>query len=223
MGELVKLTISRCETENGVIKSVSTDKKFTVMLNPSQYSHTREIKYDSQKAQGSVASQMKFANLGAEKVNFDIILDGTGAIPSRQPKEVSAQITELNAIVYTYNGTNHEPNHVQLLWGTFIFFGRLTSMSTDYTMFKPSGDPLRAKLKLAFAGFMSVDEQNRKANRTSPDLSHVVEIRLGDTLPLLCHRIYKDASYYKEVARANDLVSFRELKPGTRIHFPPLE
>jgi nucleoid-associated protein YgaU len=69
---------------------------------------------------------------------------------------------------------------------------------------------------------MSKEEESLKANRSSPDLSHTVEVQAGDTLPLLCHRIYKDAAYYPEVARANNIVDFRTLKPGLRLHFPPL-
>jgi nucleoid-associated protein YgaU len=48
-------------------------------------------------------------------------------------------------------------------------------------------------------------------------------VRDGDTLPLLCERIYGDPGYYIDVARFNGLVHFRCLEPGTRLHFPPLE
>ena len=60
------------------------------------------------------------------------------------------------------------------------------------------------------------------ANRTSPDLSHRVQVCEGDTLPLLCHRIYGDASYYPEVARFNRLQGFRHLPAGLQLDFPPL-
>ena len=70
---------------------------------------------------------------------------------------------------------------------------------------------------------MSTKEQELAANRSSPDLSHLVEVRDGDTLPLLCDRIYGDAAYYVDVARFNGLDNFRQLTPGVRLHFPPLE
>ena len=111
---------------------------------------------------------------------------------------------------------------MRLLWGSLIFFGRLTSMSAEYTLFKPSGEPLRATVKLALKGSSSKEENRLKANKSSPDLTHTVEVREGDTLPLLCHRIYNDCSYYPEVAKANRLSSFRHLRAGTRLHFPPL-
>jgi nucleoid-associated protein YgaU len=51
----------------------------------------------------------------------------------------------------------------------------------------------------------------------------VRKIKFGDTLPLMCYRIYGDPKYYLQVAEANGLDNFRRLKPGTDIFFPPLE
>jgi nucleoid-associated protein YgaU len=126
-------------------------------------------------------------------------------------------------VIYDYVGDKHEPSRVRVLWGTVIFFGRLQTLKTKYTLFKPSGDPLRATVGLAFVGTTSSTEAALMANRSSPDLSHMVEVRQGDTLPLLCQRIYGDPAYYLDVARFNRLVDFRNLKPGGKLHFPPLE
>jgi nucleoid-associated protein YgaU len=69
---------------------------------------------------------------------------------------------------------------------------------------------------------MSKEEEALRANRSSPDMSHLIEVKAGDTLPLLCYRVYRDSSYYLEVARQNKLTDFRDLKPGSKLHFPPL-
>jgi nucleoid-associated protein YgaU len=63
----------------------------------------------------------------------------------------------------------------------------------------------------------------KTANRNSPDLSHMVEVRAGDTLPLLCHRIYNDSSYYPEVAKINKIINMQTLTPGNQTPFPPPE
>ena len=94
----------------------------------------------------------------------------------------SARIQQLEDIVYQYDGNNHEPKHVKLLWGSLIFYGRLTTMTVEYTLFEPSGKPLRAKVKLAFTGFMSKEERALRANKSSPDLTHYIEFKAGDTL-----------------------------------------
>ncbi len=220
-----KLTLTSCTVDKSGKVTVGSDK-FEVMLNPSAYSHEHSISYSQQKTFGQLGSDTKFNAVNAEKVTFDIVIDGTGVvnlpIPGVGSPDVKTQIQQLNSIVYKYDGNDHQPKHVRLLWGSLIFFGRLQSMSVQYTLFKPSGEPLRAKVKLAFSGFMSKEEEALKANRSSPDLSHVVEFKAGDTLPLLCYRIYKDSSYYLEVARINNLTHFRDIELGTKLHFPPL-
>ena len=219
-----KLVITECTVNDGNVTVGS--KKFEVMLNPSSYTHQRGIEYDDKKTLGQSGADPKFSATDAEKVRFDLWIDGTGVvnlpIPGTGSPPVKEQLEALHSIVYKYKGNEHEPSVVRLLWGSFIFFGRLQSMSVEYTLFKPSGDPLRAKVALAFVGFMSKEEEALRANRSSPDLSHKVVIKAGDTLPLLCYRIYRDASYYTEVAYFNNLTDFRFLKPGTVIDFPPL-
>jgi len=219
-----KLTITVCTVDDGKI-SVGSDR-FEVMLNPSSYSHRRSIEYDEKRTLGQAGSDPRFAAMGEETVSFELVLDGTGAVPPSGPggrlQPVKDQIRALTGIVHRYRGNHHEPSVVRLLWGSFVFFGRLRSMGTEYTLFQPEGDPLRAKVRLEFVGFMSKEEEALVANRSSPDLSHKVVVRAGDTLPLLCYRIYRDSAYYLDVARYNGLTDFRTLEPGTTIDFPPL-
>jgi nucleoid-associated protein YgaU len=92
----------------------------------------------------------------------------------------------------------------------------------EHILFTPGGASLRAWAELTFESFISNEEEAKEADKSSPDLSHRVIFKAGDTLPLLCYRIYRDASYYPKVARANGLTSFRRIKPGTPIWFPPI-
>jgi nucleoid-associated protein YgaU len=222
-GTKTQLTVTRYTVAGGTI-SIDSSNKFSVMINPSDIEHGRGITYNEESAEGEVAPDVKFAKMDPQSLGLSITLDGTGVVPqSGTAKEVMDLVRDLNSVVYDYDGTKHEPSRVRVLWGTIIFFGRLKSLTTNYTLFKPSGAPLRAKLKMSFVGAMSKEEAALVANRSSPDLSHVVEVRHGDTLPLLCQRIYGDPGYYLDVARFNNLVDFRNLRPGGKLHFPPLE
>ena len=69
---------------------------------------------------------------------------------------------------------------------------------------------------------MSKEEEALRANRSSPDLSHIIEVKAGDNLPMLCYQVYKDSAYYLDVARVNGITNFRDIRPGTKLHFPPL-
>ena len=228
-GLLKKLKITACTVDkerNVKANESDSSDSFEVMLNPTKYKHSYTIFYDQDQTPGQIGSVNRFQGIQPEKVNFEITIDGTGVvnlpIPGVGSPPVKDQVKSLTAIVYRYVGNNHEPNHVRLLWGSLIFFGRLESMTVDYTLFKPSGEPLRARVEMTFRGFMSSEEKVLRANNSSPDLSHLIQFKAGDTLPMLCYRVYKDSSYYIEVARINKLSNFRDIKPGTKLHFPPL-
>jgi len=219
-----KLTISTCSVDaKGNIK-VDKKKSFQLMLNPSAYDHAYEIGYNKKEAIGQSGSDAKFSGIKPEKLKFSALIDGSGAIAKADasPDDVKVQIKALMDVVYKYDGDKHEPNYVRVLWGSQIFFGRLQNISVDNTLFKPSGEPLRAKIELEFTGFMSKEEEALRANRSSPDMSHLIEVKAGDTLPLLCYRVYRDSSYYLEIARINNMTDFRDIKPGSKLHFPPL-
>ncbi len=228
-GAKSRLVMTRYKVNTDGTLTLETNERFEVLINPAEFKHTAGISYSKDKTLGDSAASAKFSAVDDEKVSFALVLDGTGVVPggvgasARSPRSVKAQLADLHNVAYNYVGTLHEPPHVRLLWGSLIFFGRLESMSTQFTLFKPSGEPLRAKVDLSFTGATSKREGELVSNRSSPDLSHRVQVREGDTLPLLCQRIYGDAGFYMDVAAFNGLGDFRRLKPGLELHFPPLE
>ena len=224
-GEKTKLLICRYIVNKNGSDAIDEDMSFKALINPSEITHKTSICYTKDKPFGSAATNPKFASTGTDTVDFSIVLDGTGILSDsgRNPVSVKSLLAKLNSVVYDYVGTQHQPSHVKILWGSLIFNCRLTSMSTLYTLFKPSGEPLRAKVTLGFIGAMSQKEIALMSNKSSPDLTHSVVVRQGDTLPLLCQRIYGDPGYYLDVAAFNGLSSFRSLQAGSQLYFPPLE
>jgi len=96
-------------------------------------------------------------------------------------------------------------------------------MSIDYTLFKPNGSPLRAKLNLKFVKYMTNKEAVELAKNQSSDISHIKKIKTSDTLQSLCFEVYGDGNYCTDVAFLNNLTSFRNLKPGINLVFSPLK
>jgi len=238
-GALKKLLITACsvDQDTGKISLKSgVDNQFQVMLNPETYEHTKRIEYTKSQAIGESGNNPRFNKAAPEDFTISIVLDGTGAVrdyatlnldqasglPSEQALSVREQLKKLYSVVYEYKGIDHEPQIVRLLWGSLLFYGRLSNINVKYTLFKPSGDPLRATVKLDFTGFVSREESSLAARTSSPDLTHIIEVKAGDSLPLLCNQVYKDSSYYLDVAKANGLSHFRNIKAGQKLFFPPL-
>ncbi|MCP5244469.1 MAG: peptidoglycan-binding protein [Burkholderiales bacterium] len=220
------LTISPCTVgSDGTISVDNSKSKFEAMINPSGYEHTFSLRYAKNKVLGQPGTETKYDVSHPEKIVLkELVFDGTGIVKSsnNQPVSVKNQIELLRNVVYTYVGSKHEAPIVQLKWGSFLFYGRVETLKFDYTLFKPNGVPLRAKVSLTFIEYQSNEEIENIANNQSPDLTHHVVVKAGDTLPLLCYRIYQNSAYYPEVARVNNLTHFRDLKPGMRLQFPPL-
>lgn len=218
-----KLTIT-AYSDPGFTSQVG--QPFGVWINPSSYSRKTNVRYNDRQAQGSAGPSPEFNRVAAEEVSFELIFDATGVIPAPSGQSyangVADAINQLTTLTATLNGSIHSPNFLVLSWGQLQFQCVLTSLSVNYTLFKPDGTPLRAKVNVSFQSFTSESQLAKEANKTSPDLTHVVTFTRGDTLPLLCYRIYGDSRYYPEVAAVNGLVSFRQVQPGDQLMFPPL-
>jgi hypothetical protein len=200
-------------------------RSIKVAINPEEYQHSYAISYTSAEGPGANGKILQFRSYGAENLSFTIWFDGTGAVagaPRGETTSIDKQITAFRNAVFPYDGKTHSPNYLELAWGTLLFKCVLLSLNFTYTMFAPSGEPIRAKCVASFRRYVSPDDLAKQANKSSPDMSHLVTVKAGDTLPLLCHRIYGSSRHYPEVARINNLAGFRALAPGTVLLFPPL-
>lgn len=221
-GEHEKLEITACAVDAEGNITIKEDDKISVMLNPNGYKRKQSVCFSNEKSIGEIGNSKKFCRMDDDSVSIEIIIDGTGVVTRDASITVDGEIEKLKSIV-GYSGSTHQPKHSRLVWGTLVFFGRMKTMDVNYLLFKPSGEPLRANVQLMFVKFMTDKEERKKANRSSPDLSHIVHVKNGDTLPLLCHRIYNDCRYYTEVARINSIDNFRVLNIGDKLLFPPLK
>lgn len=222
---MAKLKIIKCKFDAGNI--VQLGDSFEVMINPESYSHSLGLKYGGIEGKNVPVNKSrsvpKYAAPEPQKLDFSIVLDDTGVVPGAS-RTIAQQVDQLRKIVYDYAGEEHEPTPVRIIWGSGLkeFYGRLTTMTIDYTLFDPDGKALRAKIKLNFIEAHTVEMEALEAKRQSPDLTRVVRVRMGDTLPLLCHQMYKDAGKYLAIARFNDLDGFSDLAPDTLLRFPPM-
>jgi hypothetical protein len=192
---------------------------YTAMFNPESFTVNQRVVYDQAPVPGHTSSEPAFRNIETQEFKFDFLIDGTGAAGKK--RNVFADIEHFRLVV-GYQGLIHRPHYLIINWGTFIARCVLESMGIKYELFDRAGLPLRATITATFIEFTDNHHEGLLANRSSPDLTHVKVVREGDTLPLLAHQVYGDASYYPEVARVNGLDNFRELRVGDEIYFPPL-
>jgi nucleoid-associated protein YgaU len=224
MGELKKLQIQAYK-DLAFSQAAGT---YTIQINPETYKHNHKTAFTKNDSTDTAGVTTKFYVQDPQTLTFEFYLDATVAFPTVSavvPKitSVATEITKLKTVAYSYNGEIHSPNYLKLQWGAgLIFQCRLTQMDIDYSLFAPDGTPLRAKINVSFEEYLSPDEIVKRSKKSSPDLTHARIVQDGDSLPLMCYRIYGDSRHYIRIAEFNRLDNFRRLEVGTQILFPPL-
>jgi phage tail protein X len=211
------------KAENGGVNDA--DDRFEALINPESYTLEYKLKFsEGTQGQGTSGTQLKYEYTEPEEISFEFLFDNTGIIDGQPRASIADDLKKFKDVLVAYKGDSHEPRHFKLVWGeNSIFKGRVTEVSINHKLFKPDGTPIRATATVKFRS--SIEEQKRAAreNRSSPDLTHVRKVKSGDTLPMMCYRIYGDPKYYIQVAEVNGITNFRQLLPGTDIIFPPIE
>lgn len=198
--------------------SASKVGEYEAQLNPEQYHQDFSIDYSKAQASGSANAVLKFKKMPPVKMNFDLVFDATGVV-NTSVTDAGAEVQKFLDLAYKYNGKIHSPNYLKLTWGNALsFICRLTSASVDYTLFKPDGTPLRAKVKVTFEQY----KPPAPSSNSSPDMTHVVRVVAGDTLPALTDDVYSDPGHLLKVATYNKLDSLIHLKAGEQLYFPPI-
>lgn len=202
----------------------TADDQMEVLVNPESYSQKITVKFSEKQAPGTTGKMPKFSKMEPQKLDFELLFDATGVINGVQDDQngVETELARFKKLVLEYKGDKHRPRFLSIYWGTLKFDCCLESLDITYKLFRADGLPLRALVKAGFIGSMDDTKRVAVENASSPDLTHIRTAMEGDTLPLMAFRIYGDPKYYIDVARANGIDHFRDLKAGMRIVFPPI-
>jgi LysM repeat protein len=229
-GEVTKLII---ESYSDVARN--KDKQtFEAFINPDEYTLNYNVVVDNTYVPGkNVNDEGAFLHIQPLEVSLKFFLDGTNIIPDKatgKKLDVPAKIGQFHKVV-GYDGNVHRPRYLRLIWGKAAWLRSdqpsfdcyLKSSSLQYKLFDSTGSPIRVIITATFTEVLSKPIAQAENAKKSPDLTHVRIVKEGDTLPSLTYEIYGDLKYYLKVAQANKLTDFRNLQPGQKIFFPPLD
>ncbi len=217
-GELKKLLIEAYKEPD---YSGAAADSFTVMFNPTSFSQKYEVEYEDRQGAGDSASPQIFGKIKPQEYSFEFLFDGTGT--ASEKVDVQQTVERFLTVTGKLEGEIHRPMYLKISWGALLSKCVLKSAETTYTLFKPDGYPLRAKVKATFAENVEDALRVAEERKSSPDLTHRRVVRQGDHLSLMCHRIYGNPNYYLEIARVNGLKNYRRLQVGQVLLFPPVK
>ena len=229
-GELIKFKISSLsdkDNKNSIIKT------FEAMYNPNSFSQQLKLDTTVPSGPGNESDKRVFNKLAPQSYTFEFLLDGTGAssptipggvgiaLPGAEaflkPPDVMEKVNEFKEVCYVIDRELHMPNYLLLSYGELDEVCLLESADIKYTLFKPDGAPLRARIT---ATFNKVRPDTPKLR--SADLTHIRSVSEGDNLPLMSNNLYESPQYYIQLAKVNRLKNFRRLRTGENLNFPPL-
>ncbi|WP_457333524.1 CIS tube protein [Rhizobacter sp. P5_C2] len=207
-------------------KDRSQGRPFIALINPAEIKTTSAHRYSKVQPPGTKGEAQRPDSPDDEKLSFSLVLDGTGAVPtpaSGVAQEVLAQLRNLERMVGVAAALEGEPTmipFVQILWGQFLYEGRLKSLRTSYTLFAPDSTPLRARVDLSFIAPVVVPTGSPPA--AADGMPREVRARPGQSLAEICQQVYGDEVDCEEIARLNNLSALRELPMDADLFMPGL-
>ena len=202
-------------------------KKFTLSVNPESYTKNYKVEYDLQRGQGNQGTDGRFKSTAPEELRLDFYFDGTNTIEgyanAGKYKSVEEELKAFLDTVYNMAGEIHRPRFLQVVWGTLDFPCILKNLDLNYTLFQDDGKPLRIKVAATFLNYIAQRERVQRERKRSPDLTRIRNVKQGDRLDYMTFQTYGDANLVMQVAKANNLTTFRQLKGGVDLRFPPLD
>jgi hypothetical protein len=117
----------------------------------------------------------------------------------------------------------HAPPICKFIWGKFSFQCIIEKVSKKFTMFLPSGIPVRATLSVTLKEYRDVETQVREMNKQSSDLTKSWVVTQGDSLWSIAAKEYGSPGDWRLIAKKNNIENPRILNPGQRLIIPVKE
>ena len=219
-GQLTKLVFIPCKDASCTEEDTAVGR-YSVMFNPNSIAVKLQVDRDGTQADGETSAPMTFKRIKPQDYSFEFIIDGTGA-NGEAKKDVPKEVEKFLKVIYNYQGTAHQPNYLKILYGAVLLKCVLKTVDITYNLFSPNAKPLRAKVNAGFTSCLDQDLSEMINNKNSPDMTHLRKLKRSDKLVGMANNIYKKNTFFVEVARANNLDTFRNLPEGTAIYFPPI-
>ncbi len=219
--------------------------KIDVQFNPSEYSISRSVMLDKQTELGRDTGGTTQAIKGAPTtLNLSLYFDTVSRINhsgslmrvgssvaaaftgvkyidgTKKPVKASANILDLTS----YDPDLHAPPKIQFVWGAMSFTGKVSSISAQYTMFSPSGTPVKSKINLSITGEETAKLLTNKGSPfQSPDRTKSRTLVQGEQLWMMAHDEYDDPEKWKTIAKANNILNPRKIEVATNIKVPSIK
>jgi Contractile injection system tube protein/LysM domain len=200
------------------------------LYNPEKYTVNKGVQYAEIGIPGLDEPVLQFIRGQNEKVTLDLFFDTTEQGMVDNVVDVRTLTLPVYSLLKVDTNT-HAPPRFTIEWGSGqSLFGQgstsslcvMESMNEEFTLFAPTGEPLRAKLTVTIRMAATVTLQFQETPRNSPNRTTVVMVVRGQNITDIAYQQYGDPTQWRPIAEANGIANPRFLDPGTTLTVPSL-
>ena len=224
---LTKATIEILDDSLKGESGFPADGILNVQFNPTEYSLTKGAQFAEVGIPGIDSPILQFVRGQNEKLALDLFFDVTNDGMGEDSSDVTTLTKPFYQLVKIQKET-HAPPRIQFSWGQGLAFKAVVeSVRQKFTLFSPSGKPLRATLSVSLREYKDLAAQLTELNLNSPDRTKLRVVNSGDTLSSIAAEEYDDPRLWRVIANAPEnegrIGSPRRPRPGTVLTIPRLD
>jgi len=206
------------------------DPGFDVLFNPNEYRLSKANQFAEVAIPGLRAPLLQFGHGNAQTLTMQLFFD---TYDPASPDQKSSKNTDVRLFtqkvtdLLQINSELHAPPVCQFSWGNLSFIGVLQQADVHYTLFLPSGIPVRATVDVTFKqyfdGALDTGLFDQAPDTQSANFQKRYVVQRGDTLSSIAGEVYNDPTNWRPIASANGLDNPLAIRPGQVLSIPAIE
>jgi nucleoid-associated protein YgaU len=191
---------------------------FSVEFNPTELTFSKAGQIAEIAIPGLDAPILQFVRGQSETVKLDLFFDVTDT----EVADVRDLTTPFYQLVKAQPRT-HAPPRIRFIWGVGLSIRAIVeSVERKFTLFDPTGIPLRAQLTVSLREYKTLEEQLAELNLQSSNHTKQRVVLEGDTLASIALAEYGGAGEWRRIADLNSVRDPMNPRPGSVVEVPPI-
>lgn len=194
---------------------------------PHEYTFVKANQWEETPAIGVPFNTPKYKSTTPYKLTMELLFDTNEAEGDPDVRNVTDILWKMMRVTEKKKNDNtqkSEPPWVEFRWGkSWTFKAVITQMTQQFTLFKPDGTPVRAKVKMDFLQAVDDNAQLRQNPTSGGVQGHRVHVvKDGETIDSIAFEEYGDSNAWRHLATTNELDDPTRLQAGQRLLLVPV-
>lgn len=171
--------------------------RIEAMFNPAEYVISQDVTYEDAKT-GRIA----FKSEQFQPLQLSLFFDTYDT-----KRDVRLTYTEKIAKLthpIDSGSEGKQPPVCIVVWGSLSFQGKVQKVEQKFTLFLPDGTPVRATVSVTVVPLMKIMQV--ESNKGLDNCRKLWTVKSGDRLDLIAYRLLSDATQWRKIAEANQIM-----------------